>query len=284
MTPLVANLLAACLATCLAEVLTLPADTLKTRMQLWGNGVTFLGAIRRMIKESGYWAFFAGLDVAVLRQATYGTLKYGSYPTIERTIQASLGETGASSLLVKIISALLAGTFSSAICNPTDLLKTRKQGNSIKSTSLIQGFVHIAKTEGIAALWLTGLVPNVLRGAVIAAAELATYDTCMPLLAVYIASESWRIIVSALLASICSAILSCPFDTIKSRMMNQQITLKDNKYANTVDCFRKTIRSGGILDLWSGLLAYFIRLGPNTILIFFLMDKMQKLVSFFFPH
>lgn len=67
-----ADFLVACLATCTAEVFTLPADTLKVRMQLWGRDQTLLAAIARMYKENGVLAFFVGLDTAILRQATYG--------------------------------------------------------------------------------------------------------------------------------------------------------------------------------------------------------------------
>ena len=69
-----ADFLAACLATCAAEVLTLPADTLKVRMQLWGRDVSMAATARRMLSENGVAAFFSGLDVAVLRQASYGTV------------------------------------------------------------------------------------------------------------------------------------------------------------------------------------------------------------------
>lgn len=285
MAAILANLLAACLATSIAEVLTLPADSLKTRMQLWGRDVSLLSAVDRMLAENGVMTFFTGLDVAVLRQATYGTLKYGMYPLIERHVVQLLAESDGS-LLVKVISALLAGIFSSAICNPTDLLKTRKQGNAMKNMSIAQGFMHIARTEGVVALWLTGLMPNVLRAGVISTAELVTFDACKPIVAEYVASDVWRISISALLAATCSAILSCPFDTVKSRMMNQLTAPKNKnkkpKYASTADCFRQSVRNGGITDLWSGLVAYFLRLGPNTIATLFLLDRMRLLVFFLF--
>lgn len=72
MLPILLDFIAACLATCTAEVLTIPADTLKVRMQIWGRKETLFSAIARMLNENGFGAFFNGLDVAVLRQASYG--------------------------------------------------------------------------------------------------------------------------------------------------------------------------------------------------------------------
>lgn len=86
-----ADFLAACLATCAAEVLTLPADTLKVRMQIWGRDATMSAAVRRMFSENGIAAFFSGLDVAVLRQASYGALSIPSiftYLTCRFRLQA----------------------------------------------------------------------------------------------------------------------------------------------------------------------------------------------------
>lgn len=189
-----------------------------------------------------------------------------------------------SDLVVKIISGLLAGTTSSAICNPTDVLKTRMQSSSVRGLSLTQSFIQIIREEGLASLWLTGLIPNVLRAAVLTAAELATYDVCRPLVAEYTQSEILKPILSAMVASVVSAFTSCPFDTVKSRMMNQSQGIKDKtpKYRSTIDCFQKSVSSEGLLVLWSGLVAYFMRLLPNTILTFFFLEKIRLFLSIIF--
>lgn len=212
---------------------------------------------------------------------TPGTLKYGLYPVIVSLLWSMYPES--SQISVKIMAGLLAGTVSSAVCNPTDLLKTRRQGSAMTGKSILQGFQQIADEEGVVSLWTTGLLPNVLRAGVLTAAELATFDACRPAVAAYTQSEVLTPIISALLASVCSTIVSCPFDTIKSRMMNQlkDVKEKKSKYTSTLDCVRKSIHSEGLLVLWSGVLAYFLRLVPNTILTLFFLEKIRILISFF---
>lgn len=206
-------------------------------------------------------------------------MKYGLYPIIVDYMRSAYPLCGEFS--IKLTSGLLAGSISSGLCNPADLLKTRKQGNSMKGKTISEGFATIVRNEGIASLWLTGLLPNILRASVLAAAELVTYDLCRPIIATYTSSETLRPILSAFLASMCATVASSPFDTIKSRMMNQLKEQKDKpqKYHSTFHCLRKSITDEGILVLWSGLLAYFLRLVPNTILTLFFLEKFRALLS-----
>lgn len=57
---------------------------------------------------------------------------------------------------MNILCAVLAGAFSSAIANPTDVLKVRMQvagSNGISNVSLVQCFKEVYTHEGISGLW-----------------------------------------------------------------------------------------------------------------------------------
>ncbi len=64
-----------------------------------------------------------------------------------------------------------------AICNPTDVLKVRMQSNcpTYKNKAISYAFLEIYRNEGLKGLY-RGTAPNAQRTAVIAAAELASYD------------------------------------------------------------------------------------------------------------
>ena len=63
--------------------------------------------------------------------------------------------------------------------------------------------------------------------------------------------------------------------------MSQQSVKKGKKlrYNSTAECFILIIRLEGLFALWSGLVAYFIRLGPNTALTLVFMDILKYYLS-----
>mgnify|MGYP003686176679 FL=1 len=89
-------------------------------------------------------------------------------------------------LYKKILAGAGAGALSSAVANPTDLVKVRLQtdgqlkgpdGNYLpkKYTGMGHAFTSIVKEEGVLGLW-KGVGPTCGRATALAAAELATYD------------------------------------------------------------------------------------------------------------
>ena len=60
-------------------------DTVKTRLQLQGElgakrqYTGMVHALRTIAAEEGLGGWFKGLSPALLRQATYGTIRYGAY-------------------------------------------------------------------------------------------------------------------------------------------------------------------------------------------------------------
>lgn len=65
---------------------------------------------------------------AVLRQATYGTIKFGTYYSLKKAFAARRADGGTREhLATNTFCAAFAGGLSSAIANPTDVLKVRMQ-------------------------------------------------------------------------------------------------------------------------------------------------------------
>jgi solute carrier family 25 (mitochondrial carrier), member 14/30 len=106
---------------------------------------------------------------ALLRQASYGTLKFGSY----YWMQGVLGGTGASPAL-NVGCAVTAAVLAASVANPTDVLKVRMQASTTRG-SLLTNFVDVWHLEGVRGLW-RGVGPTAQRAAIIAAVELPVYD------------------------------------------------------------------------------------------------------------
>lgn len=133
-----------------------------------------------------------GLEPALWRQATYGSMRYGFYTPIKELLAPGV-EKQDLHLGHKITAGALSGALSSAICNPADLVKVRMMADGMKSGATAGGggmaagvqtakyrwfwpsMFQIARQEGILGLW-QGTGPTCARATALAAAELATYD------------------------------------------------------------------------------------------------------------
>ena len=144
---------------------TFPIDTTKTRLQVQGQIIDksltqlkyrgMLHAIYRISIEEGPRNLFNGLAPALLRQATYGTIKIGLYHGIKRKL---VKDPKHETLYYNMVAGVIAGAISSAMCNPTDVLKVRLQARtkgtvSGKKLGMIASFVDMFKSEGIRGLY-----------------------------------------------------------------------------------------------------------------------------------
>ncbi|XP_014251708.1 mitochondrial uncoupling protein Bmcp isoform X2 [Cimex lectularius] len=232
-------------------------------------------AILKISKQEGFKAFYYGIWPAVLRQATYGTIKFGTYYSLK-----SFLVNGEEDVTVNICCAVVAGMVSSAIANPTDVLKVRMQvlGGSYEKRGLFACFKEVYRNEGIGGLW-RGVGPTSQRAAVIAAVELPVYDFCKHQLMERFGDNITNHFISSFTASIGSAVASTPLDVVRTRLMNQRRLLVggNNKiYTGSIDCLIQTVRHEGFLALYKGFTPTWVRMGPWNIIFFITYEQLKK--------
>ena len=125
----------------------------KSLSQLKYRGM--LHAMFRITKEEGFRSLYNGISPALLRQATYGTIKIGLYHGIKRMMVKNQEE---ETLYYNMVAGITAGAISSSLCNPTDVLKVRLQAQtegtvSQKQRNMIFMFVDIYRQEGFKGLY-----------------------------------------------------------------------------------------------------------------------------------
>lgn len=278
------------LASITAEIGTFPIDTTKTRLQIQGQRIDarlselryrgMTHAMLRIFREEGLAALYSGISPAILRQATYGTIKIGVYQTLKSMVVENPQE---STLFINVCCGVVAGIVSSSLANPTDVLKVRLQAmTEIKNKeSMTQAFKRIYMEEGIKGLW-RGVVPTAQRAAIIAGVELPVYDFSKYwiLKSGYLEDNIGTHFISSFFAGLGGAIFSTPVDVIKTRMMNQRNLIEKSSssqiYSSSMDCALWTIKTEGIMALYKGFIPIWVRLGPWNIIFFMTYEQLKK--------
>lgn len=281
-------------ASCVAETITMPVDVVKTRLQMDGAGGSarqYAGSLdcaKKLSAAEGPGALFKGLPPALVRQSTYGSLRYGLYGPIKNSMGIKAGEP--VPLWKKIVAGGSAGAIASAIANPTDLMKVRLQtdGNikgpdgellPKKYTGMVSAFTSIVKEEGVLGLW-NGVGPTMGRATALAAAELATYDEVKGQLKSKVGMQEGLLLTlcTAFASGYVSTVASSPFDVVKSRVMGQPLG-PDGKgvlYDGMVDCFIKSSAKEGPMSLYNGFWPNFGRVVPRVTVVFLVMEQLKK--------
>ena len=54
------------------------------------------------------------------------------------------------------------------------------------------------------------------------------------------------------------------------------VPVDQRTYRNGLDCLVKTVKSEGVLGLYKGFIPNWLRLGPHTIISFFIFESLRK--------
>jgi len=148
---------------------------------------------------------------------------------------------------------------------------------------VFDAFGSIVKNEGVLSLW-KGAVPTVLRAMSVNFSMLVSYDTVKEIMTEKFGKDAKMKIMfsSSMAAAACTAVISLPFDNIKTKIQKQKVDPETGKmpYSGVPDAFRKSIAREGMSGLWAGLPTYYLRVGPHAIICLlmadFLKGKMMK--------
>ena len=202
------------------------------------------------MRAEGAAAFYAGFPAAMLRQASYGGLCFASYPHVRDALRARERDGAAVPLWSRVTAGALSGAGASAVANPTDVVKVRLQADGrlamLGQTPRYEGALHafrtVVKEEGFLALY-KGVLPNMQRAIAVNGPGIAAFDHSKHLVGRLLGEEgSFRArFMASLVGGVVTALVGTPFDTMKTRMMNQPAG--QPLYASTAHCAMATVRA-----------------------------------------
>jgi hypothetical protein len=282
----------------------------------------------QVYRHEGVSAFFAGLPAAMLRQATYGGLSFAAYPYIRDSLQQINSNVGGkagseeAALWTKLLAGGIAGGGAAALANPSDVIKVRMQsdgrlqllGKAPRYASLLNAAKIISREEGLRAFY-HGLMPNIGRAIVVNGVGIAGYDHTKQTVRKLLGEEQGNNpmtarLAGALIGGISTAVAGCPFDVLKTRMMNQwqhsavstettpsaqQVKAPVSSfnhpkvhpallhahtkplYTSMWHCLQSIVKQEGVLALWKGVLPVYCRQAPFNMLHYMIMEQLTIL-------
>jgi solute carrier family 25, member 34/35 len=266
------------IAACTAVLYSNMAETVKTRLQLDGEGGVLprqyrgvTDAALQIYKAEGIRGLHRGLVAALYYQTVMNGTRLGLYEPIQRVTRPILGE---SEVLVRLIAASTSGGLGATLASPLYLVKTRLQAEGANFharerhgyTGMADGLFRVWKTEGFKGLFrgVSGAVPRVMVGS---SAQLLSYDGSTHLLKKHLQMTPGGhslVLTASLLSSFVTVTLMNPLDVVSSRLY--QSAGKATKYNGIADCALQTLKAEGYMGFMKGWSAQFVRLMPHSVI------------------
>lgn len=273
-----------------------PIDVVKTRMTLVGPSYAAslppgkpnpyrnpLSALAHVGRTEGVRGLQRGLGPSCLWQFSNVSVRFGVYGAAKSA--TGIGD-GSDAPLVKWAKSLglaaVSGGFAALASNPFFIVKTRFQAEEARSGGAADALLSILRADGPSGLFrgLSAFAPRVI---VASAVQLSTYDAIKDAVArrTGLRKDGLGIVVaSSFLTGIAVVLAMQPFDFAATRIVNSKTAAESGRaaaYAGPFDVIRQTVRDEGVLGLYRGGTANYLRFGPYCVLVFVFVEQLRTL-------
>ncbi|KAF8912935.1 dicarboxylic acid transporter [Gymnopilus junonius] len=272
-------------AASMAACCTHPLDVTKVRMQTLhvepgSKRPSTASVIRTSVLKSGFRSLYAGLSASLMRQMSYSLVRLGTY----EKMKSHLSQSGKSSTSALLLSACLAGGLGGIAGNPADIILVRMTSDLVRPpekryhySNAFSGLVSLIKEEGIRGL-SRGLGTNTFRAVLMNASQVGSYDffkttllgNRLPILNFQFRDNLLLHLVSSCMAGMFATTVCSPADVIRSRLMAA------SSGPGLAHVLTRAFRDEGIRFFFKGWTPSFVRLGPNTVLMFVFYEQLKN--------
>lgn len=259
-----------------AACCTHPLDLLKVHLQTQQTarrGV--LSGVVTLVKHEGLLALYSGLTASILRQLTYSTTRFAVYEVAKQKLCPSGGQLP---FYQKVMIAATGGACGGFIGTPADMVNVRMQ-NDVKLAAgerrcyrhALDGLWRVAREEGWRRLF-SGASSATARATLMTVGQLSFYDQVKYYLLTtgLFGDNVTTHFLSSLTAGAIATTMTQPMDVIKTRTMNA----KPGEFTGVWHIVRYTAKLGP-MGFFKGYVPAFVRLGPQTVLTFILLEQLR---------
>ncbi|PWN91677.1 mitochondrial carrier [Acaromyces ingoldii] len=284
---LVLTFASAGLGNSLSAICTNPFDIIKVRQQLAvdRSRASFWSVAASMARNEGVRSWWNGVTASCLREASYSTIRMGSYESFKELYSPLVD---VSSFTNKLLAGITSGAIGAAIATPTDLVKVRMQAARPPSgeppfPNTFVGFARVyqegaarssSPLAGLQSLY-RGVGPTVVRAAILTSTQIGCYDEAKTLMKARLGlSEGVALhFASSMVAGFVCSAASQPVDVIKVRIMQD----KSRQINGAFHSLGMLLRNEGPLALYKGFGMCWARLGTHTVISLVLFERFRAL-------
>jgi len=167
-----------------ATLVTHPLDTLRVRVSIQSESVSFLETARRLHAADGVRGFYGGFGATLLGAGPRGAIGFGVFETAKPRLEAMDGFRDRPAF-AKVVAGYLAGLLSESFVYPLDTVRRRQQAlgaaTPLSKLGVVASVSRIYAAEGGAGLF-KGISLNLVKNPIGVAISFAVNDHVKELL------------------------------------------------------------------------------------------------------
>ncbi|KAI5208678.1 hypothetical protein E4T39_01432 [Aureobasidium subglaciale] len=280
-----------------------------SRMQVMHQPKNILRTLVAFASRDGIPSLWTGLTGSWLRQCSYSTARFGLYNYFAKEVKQRTATTKLTAGW-EVVCSGVAGGAAGLIGNPTEVVLVRMCADGAKTAAerynygnSIRALYRIAKEEGMST-FSRGLTPNIVRSVIMSESPSTNYSLIRSLIQYrhfsdcyqltpprYSTAKDWLVsnpslglkdgiflhFLASLLAGTVATTACAPADVLKSRV--QSAATVNGVKPSLSKIFAESYKKEGISFLMRGWTPAWLRLAPNTVLMFVFMEQLQRLVG-----
>eukprot|EP00873_Tetraselmis_striata_P015925 jgi/Tetstr1/436189/TSEL_025034.t1 len=272
--PTLAGVIASAASVSPAAALTNPFDVVKVRQQMMPSSCAashhIVRAARQIVSEEGPRVLWNGAPAAAFGGFCYGAMRIGMYQPIKEMLPSTR-----EPLVQQIAAGMMCGAGAVLIFNPLELIKTQLQLQPTGASSPLQVVREIVQKCGFVGLW-RGTAPSAMRASILTASQCATYDSVKRRI---IRATGWKDDIGAQFATsmvtgVVTTTATAPIDLVKSK-----IYIGGKASGGVRNVVREVMLKEGPAAFFKGWTAQYLRLGPQTMITFLLMERLRLVMG-----
>ncbi len=172
-----------------------------------------------------------------------------------------------STTLVPLVAGVVARTVVVTIASPLELIRTNLQSTPISPgqphtlRSVLSSIRNLIQQQGIPALW-RGLTPSLWRDTTFSGFYWASYEAWKRNFARRGHEGAWIAFLSGAISGTSAALLTSPFDVLKTRRQALLVSPANVKMPRTIPLLLQVVRTEGPAALYAGIIPRICKIAP----------------------